>query len=173
MSDRDEPTPWEDINPPMALAARRGPQLPSSERLQPASNDTFRDELTACLALVAPVGMTEEARRDWLLVAWKSLSHLPDNILQMGCRAARQTCDHPSKIVPTIIAETKERMAWRIESARDHLALAPPIKRSVMDRRGQAMSQADTDELNGILENLGATARYRPDGSRYSIEAVA
>jgi hypothetical protein len=36
-----------------------------------------------------------------------------------------------------------------------------------MDRRGQPMSEEDTNELNGILENLGANARYRSDGSRY------
>jgi hypothetical protein len=52
-------------------------------------------------------------RREWLAVAWATLKHLPADILAIGCKAARQTCDHPSKIVPTIIAETKEMMGWR------------------------------------------------------------
>jgi hypothetical protein len=35
------------------------------------------------------------------------------------------------------------------------------------------MSEADTAELNRILENLGATARYRTDGSRYVVDRGA
>jgi hypothetical protein len=57
--------------------------------------------------------MTEEAKRDWLSVAWATLSHIPTDLLSIGCKAARQKCDHPAKIVPTIIAETKEALAWR------------------------------------------------------------
>lgn len=143
--------------------------LPCSERLAPGSTDTFRNELTACLALVAPVGMTEEARRDWLAVAWGTLKHLPADVLSVGAKAARETCDHPSKIVPTILAETDQMMRWRKETARNGLALPPPSKKHVMDRRGEPMSDEDTAKLNEILANLGATARYRSDGSRYMV----
>lgn len=73
----------------------------------------FRNELTACLTLVAPVGMDEESRRDWLAVAWDTLKHLPPHILASGARHARQVCDHPSKIVPAIIASTADWMAFR------------------------------------------------------------
>jgi uncharacterized protein YdaU (DUF1376 family) len=114
----DEPTVWEDINP-TASALRREPRSKSLARLAPATSDHFRNELTACLTLVAPVGMTEEARRDWLAVAWATLSHLPADILSLGCKAAREQCDHPSKIVPTIIAETKEMLGWRKDAARN------------------------------------------------------
>ena len=89
------------------------------ERLRPASSDEFRNELAACLTLVSPVGMTEEAKRDWLAVAWATLQHLPGDLLSSGCRTARETCDHPSKIVPTILAATKQAMAWRHEAARE------------------------------------------------------
>jgi hypothetical protein len=112
----DEPTAWEDINPPMVSAQRRELQSQCSARLQPASPDDFRNELTACLTLVAPVGMTEEAKRDWLAVAWGTLSHLPSDLLSRGCKVARETCDHPSKIVPAIFAETEQGMKWRLES---------------------------------------------------------
>jgi hypothetical protein len=83
------------------------------ERLQPATSDDFRNELTACLTLVAPVGMTEEAKRDWLAVAWATIGHLPADLLSLGCQQARQTCDHPSKIVPAIIAATEQSLQWR------------------------------------------------------------
>lgn len=142
--------------------------------LEPASDLAFRNELVACLALVAPVGMTEEARADWLKVAWATLGHLPADLLARGCHVARQTCDHPSKIVPAILAETNRSMELRRSASQPSQRCLPsPTKRSVMDRRGQAMSDADTAELNAILENLGATARYRSDGSRYTIGEAA
>ncbi len=42
-------------------------------------------------------------------------------------------------------------------------------RRDVMDRRGQPMTESDTFKLNKRLEQLGAIARYRSDGSRYLI----
>lgn len=101
---------WAEINPAMALALRPEPHWPS---LVPASPQQFRDELFACIRLVAPVGMTEDAQREWLAVAWKTLEHLPADLLAIGCKVARQTCDHPAKIVPAIVAETKEMMEGR------------------------------------------------------------
>lgn len=49
----------------------------------------------------------------------------------------------------------------------------PPAHLNVMDRRGQPMSHAETKTLNAQLEHLGATARYREDGSRYLVERAA
>lgn len=174
MMDINDPTPWEEINPPMALAPQPERHLACSA-LDPATSDQFRNELTACLALVVPAGMTEEARREWLSVAWETLKHLPPDILATGCDAARKTADHPSKIVPAIIAATEDWMQIRRSAVRSGgpVALPAPTKRSVMDRRGEAMTVADSTELNAILESLGATARYRPDGSRYMIDRHA
>ncbi len=153
----------------MGLVPRPAPQLPCSER--PATSDQFRNELTACLALVVPVGMTEESRREWLTVAWGTLKHLPPDALLVGCKAARETCDHPSKIVPAILKATEQMMSWKRDapSSSAYVALPAPRVRPVMDRRGEAMSDDDTAELNTLLEKLGATARYRADGSRYSV----
>lgn len=127
----DEPTAWEDINPPTALVPQPERRLQSLERLKPATSDVFRNELTACLALVVPVGMTEEGRREWLSVAWATLGHLPPDLLAIGCKVARETCDHPSKIVPTIIAETQEMMRWRRDAVRDEEL--PPAQLSEPD----------------------------------------
>lgn len=117
--DSNEPTPWEDINPPTALARQQERPAQSLARLQPADSTHFRNELTACLALVAPAGMTEENRRDWLAVAWGTLRHLPADLLSQGCAEARKTCDHPSKLVPTIIEATRESMNFRNDVVRD------------------------------------------------------
>jgi hypothetical protein len=61
--------------------------------------------------------MTEADRAEWLRVARITLSGIPADLLEMGCKAAREKCDHPAKIVPTILAETKA--SW--ESRRRHL----------------------------------------------------
>jgi hypothetical protein len=168
----DEPTAWEEINPAMALVAR--PALPSlSSDLTPATPTEFRNELTACLALVAPTGMAEDDRQEWLRVAWATLGQLPVDLLSLGCRKARESCDHPSKVVPAILAAAAPMFNRRKEGHRANLTALQPPTRHVMDRRGEAMSEADTAELNRILEALGATARYRPDGSRYKVEGAA
>jgi hypothetical protein len=56
--------------------------------------------------------MTEEAKRDWLAVAWDSLKHLSADDLARCARQARQTCDHPAKIVPAIIKAADELRPW-------------------------------------------------------------
>lgn len=95
----------------------------------PATNTQFRDELTACLVLVAPVGMTEEAKAEWLSVAWATLKHLPPDLLAAGCFEARKTADHPSKIVPAIIGYAEERLETRKRIARDYGPALPAPER--------------------------------------------
>lgn len=166
---------WAEINPPMASARPAGPPCASSDRLRPATSDQFRDELEACLALVVPVGMDEAARAEWLAVAWATLKHLPADLLASGCQHARLNADHPSKIVPLIVADTQEAYERRQRIDREYAPAlpAPRPPRPVMDRRGQPMSQEDTAELNRILEGLGATARYRSNGERFHVEQPA
>ena len=105
--------PWEEINP--AAARRSVPQLSS---LEPATRIEFRNELTKCLALVAPVGMDEGAKADWLAAAWETTGHLPADLLQIGCAHARKVADHPAKIVPAIIAETNGLYRGRRDDGR-------------------------------------------------------
>jgi hypothetical protein len=135
----NEPTPWEDINPPMASAQPQGQPSACSD-----PRTVFRNELAACLTLVAPVGMDETARRDWFAVAWDTLKHIPPNILAIGARKARGKCDHPSKIVPTILAETAEMMRWKRESEDESHLLPAPEKR-----------RCQPEEAREILKRLG------------------
>ncbi len=119
--------------------------------------------------------MTEEARREWLAVAWQTLKHLPADLLALGCREARKSCDHPSKLVPTIIKATEQQLGWRRDAARPDTGMPslPPPPKHVLERRGEPMNEIDTAELNRILEWQGAKARYRTDGSRYLIDEAA
>lgn len=45
--------------------------------------------------------------------AFASLRHLPIDLIEKGAKAAQMTADHPAKIVPAIIAATKDDLAWR------------------------------------------------------------
>jgi hypothetical protein len=141
----DDLTPWEEINPPMVSAPQRG--LPSKclDRLTPASNVEFRNELTACLALTAPAGMTEEGRGEWLAVAWETLKHLPPDLLAMGCRKARETCDHPSKIVPAIVEATKDSCASGTNTTARQCAHCPNQSRNIARRKKPRRSSANTE----------------------------
>ena len=67
-------------------------------------------ELSACLALTAASGMNDDAPREWLITARATLNGIPADLLTRGCRVARTYCDHPSKIVPTIMREVET--AW-------------------------------------------------------------
>lgn len=165
-------TAWQDINPANQLRA----SAPLPACLEPASREDFGRELTKCLALVVPAGMGEDARVEWLTAAWEATGHLPADLLAIGAAKARLVADHPAKIVPAIMAEVEDLLAARKSAAEDRERmerLPPPTKRDVMDRRGEAMSAEDTAELNDRLEKLGATARYRPDGSKYFIDRKA
>lgn len=69
-------------------------------------------QLSACLALVRPVGMTEGETMDWLAIAAETVAHIPPQIIETGARAARGKCTHHSQIVPTIITETRDALAF-------------------------------------------------------------
>lgn len=83
--------------------------------LKPADKKDFLRELTACLALCGGIGMTEDNRREWIRAAWGTLDGIPADLLERGCAEARRTCDHPSKIVPTILREVETAWRWRKE----------------------------------------------------------
>jgi hypothetical protein len=167
-------TAWEEINPTTALAPQPERRVTCSG-LEPATREQFAVELTACLILVAPVGMTEEARREWLSVAWKTVGHLPPDLLAAGCMEARKVADHPCKIVPAIIGYAEERLESRKQIAREYPAAlpGPPIVRHISDRDRSDFGPDEWAELNTWLEQVGAMARYRPDGSKYLIENAA
>jgi hypothetical protein len=80
-------------------------------------------ELTACLTLVAPSGMSAEDRNAWLQVARETLRGIPGDLLQRGCKKARETCRFASEIVPTILEETKDDWERRKRISEHHAAL--------------------------------------------------
>ena len=144
-------------------------------RLEPCGAKTGTAELMACLTLVAPSGMSAEDRHAWVSVARQTLSGIPADLLKWGCHEARSKCRFASEIVPLIIETVGSSWEWRKrriveEREREEMAKTPRLaasKRNVMDRRGEAMSEEDTAELNRLLEYMGGKFRYRPDGTKH------
>jgi hypothetical protein len=148
------------------LATRREMQFGGSSEAS-----ALTTELAKMLGLVAPVTMSTDQQTLWLVSAVDALRDIRSHEVVEVSMEVRRTATRPSQIVPEIarlIAERRARHSSRITAP---LIEGPPPKKPVMSRRGEPMSEEDTEELNGILEKLGATARYRADGSRYTVEA--
>lgn len=75
-------------------------------------------QLTTALALCAPTGMNPDDRTEWLKAARMTVGHLPADLLTAACRHVRETCDHPAKIVPAIIAFAEAEYAERERALR-------------------------------------------------------
>lgn len=128
------------------------------------------------LGLVAPVTMSADQQTLWLASAVETLSDATAEEVVAVSVAVRQTVTRPSQIVPEVTRLVVELRNERAEQRRrEHMRSIPaatPPPKHVLDRRGEPMSEDDTAELNRLLTNMGATARYRPDGSKYTAEAA-
>lgn len=112
--------------------------------------------LSASLALVKPAGMTAKEAEDWLEAAFEALCHIPLDIFRTGVRAARLTCDHPSKIVPAVAEATREALEWRNRPRtapvlRLVAPAAPPVERQPLP---------DPECLNAGLRRMGISAGW-------------
>ena len=92
-------------------------------------------ELLRTLALVRPIGMSDDMATDWLAAALVELSDMSDGAFYAGCRHARQTCTHHGQIIPAITANARESakpdpFAWA-------MACHQP-KRALTSQRGSA-----------------------------------
>lgn len=77
--------------------------------------------------------MGSDERRTWLVAAWAEIKDIPIGPFLSACNTARKICDHPSKIVPTIIRDSQEltaviRRNQREESSRERIALPAPYR---------------------------------------------
>lgn len=133
-----------------------------------ANRVDFRNHLTTCLMLVAPVGMTERQREEWLTVAWGTLSHLPPDLLAIGAAAARQTADHPSKIVPIIIGETTKALADRkAERAKVAKLLAKRAPFPWEHDDGRVADRCTKEDAAAIMAEFGLRSESREEARRH------
>jgi len=97
----------------------------------PENRQMFAKAIAPALTLVAPVGMRDQDKRDWFSAAWRALSHLPADLIASAARQALGKADHPSKIVPAVLAAAQDDLAWRHRMRErpapvPHLALPAP-----------------------------------------------
>ena len=74
-------------------------------------------ELLRCLALVRPVGMSDDMASDWLTAALFEVRDMAESHFRAGCQRARSTCTHHAQIIPAIMqgraeAAKPDPFAW-------------------------------------------------------------
>lgn len=127
--------------------------------LQSATTADFGRELTASLTLVAPSGMTQADRNEWLKTAWDSLIGIPADLLASACFTARRTCDHPSKIVPTIMREVEAEWRRRRSMRSEVLAALGKMK---VDEPLAPEDRCTPEQAAEIIAKLG-NLKIQPD----------
>jgi hypothetical protein len=173
----DDQTAWEEINPVLrressvpavaSLPAALEVRLADIHDLQPVSRGEFFSEIAPCLTLAAGVGMSQPDQDAWFEAAFIALAGIPIGLLRRGVKAAMLKADHPSKIIPTISAEIEDSWNWRRANPEAYAAPEPaPPERQIE----APMTPAEIEEFNAIMARIGASTRYRPDGSRYQAE---
>lgn len=134
-----------------------------SERLEPIGAKAGSAELLACLTLVAPSGMSAEDRQAWVAVAKATLTGIPADLLQRGCKKARETCRFASEIVPTILSEVKgewerRRRAFHEEQMREANRNAPRLEKpesidpSLMATLAKALGCGDRETIDRLTQ---------------------
>lgn len=130
------------------------------------------NHLSACLALVRPVGMGQAEAEEWLAVAATTVS-LPEDVLADAAMEARKTCTHHGQIVPAILRESEERMNWRRKARpreEEPVALPAPLAEpptaddlrelaTIIDKAASAFRDA---ELDRWAERRAEQASARP-----------
>ncbi|KQN12018.1 hypothetical protein [Sphingomonas sp. Leaf28] len=157
---------WAETGSRGAVTVARS-MLPSDSKLaadyrdlKPASDDQFITTLLPCLQLVAPVGMDEDSQDTWFEAARIALDGIPIGLLQRGAEAAMQKADHPSKVVPAIMAEISE--AW---ARRKRLAAPVAAARSNALPEPDRCTPAEAAEIIASFK-IGRTAGAVRDPSR-------
>lgn len=154
----------------LASAERTEALAPENFNLAPATQDDFRRELTACLVLCAPSGMSGDDRKEWLRVAWATLTDIPADLLAMGCAAARKESDHPSKIVPIIMREVDDtwlrRKRRRAEAASDWRSRIETRRRPEVEVATPEQIEAIKAEVGLVTQPFGEAVKPLPGPAR-------
>jgi len=92
--------------------------------------------------------------------AFAALRHLPIDVIEKGAVEAQRTADHPSKIVPAVIATTEQVMAFR---RRMNAPRPQPYTAQTLPSLGKARSTEN--ELDAICKRFGV-GRYSKHDTR-------
>lgn len=112
------------------------------------------------LTLIAPTGMNEAARTEWLRVAGDILGPVPADLLAVACRAAVFEVDHPAKVMPFIKreigAEWKARRAQldRMIAMLDDSQCQPAAPLPLPDNSPVSMHPAEIAAMPTVLRRM-------------------
>ena len=123
-------------------------------RLAPASRQTIVVELSRCLTLCAPSGLTQDDREEWVSVAMPEVMEIPEDIFLEGCALARKKCDHPAKIIPAIVGY--DPPFWGTSARRRHLHDCESYLENIDAKRiAQAEPDyVDPDDMAALVKEL-------------------
>ena len=134
------------------------PARPESASLH-ASPQEVVALLTSCLALVRPVGMTEDEAEDWLSVAIGAVIEYSATSLRAAARKAQKTCTHHAQIVPAIVEHCEAygpiTQVWKGAWANipEQMLAAPETPALPAPK----LTQADVDVMSPELIKMGLT----------------
>jgi hypothetical protein len=117
---------------------------------------TVTAKLTACFALVRPVGMSAGEATDWLTVAAEEVRDIPADLLDEALLAVRRSCTHHGQIIPTVFKAIGDRLDARQRRQSELLrreADAHPFN-PLADQQAQARHLTQ-DEIDDIVEERG------------------
>jgi len=115
---------------------------------EPATPTQLAEALTPCLALVAPVGMDEDAQATWFQAAFMALADYPAELVKRGAKAAMLKADHPSKIVPLIVSEVAQAMEWRKAARR---RAEPTLAIALRETAAEEAERTEVGKMMGAL----------------------
>lgn len=113
-------------------------------------------ELNRALALVRPVGMSDEMASDWLAAALGECLYLTDEQFKRGCAAARRECSHHAQIIPAIIRAAGESVNMTDRYIRDWNNAALAYERGYKSLTHTPDKQIG-GQIAGYLENIKIT----------------
>jgi hypothetical protein len=94
-----------------------------------------------------------------------TLSHLPSDLLERGCKKARETADHPAKIVPIIMKEVDDDYAWRkrMESSGPSKSYFAALNAAPIE---QETDYCTAEQARTILQELGIKTKWSVSDER-------
>lgn len=132
------------------------------EAAAPADQDTAFNELGRCLTLCAPSGMSEDERTTWLATAYAEICHIPAKPFLSATAKARQQCDHPAKIIPTIIRESKEWADSLLSVERTKRKQYENANAPKLGHQDYEMPDDERDEIAELLKQTTASLKTAP-----------
>jgi hypothetical protein len=117
------------------------------------SEAVARVHLSACLALVRPVTMTDAAAVEWITVAARELKGFAPSVIEQACSGAKRHCGHHAKILP-FVSEECERIDAEFARMRDAAHVIPLLRR---EPESHKLTYAEILDNEKWLNTIGET----------------